>query len=296
MTLGCFVACAPRNDEDEDRHPRGAAARASRSRMASPSPSLGIGATAMTSAPVASSARRKREEVRGRFGEIAARARGRSSPPARRRNGRRSRARPRPARCASRRAARRASRRVMRGEHAGRERRSPRRRCASSSGARARASIAVARDAARAAAAHGRPPRQATMVDSTPTCVGPPSSDQRRSGRRDRPATCAACVGLTRPERLADGAATGRPSAREQRLRDRMGRHPQRDAVEPGAREVADARSGAPGTHERQRAGPERLGERAARRRRTRRSRSRGVPRSGTWTISGLKRGRPLAA
>ncbi len=50
------------------------------------------------------------------------------------------------------------------------------------------------------------------MVDSTPTRVGPPSTTA--SMRPDRSSiTCAASVGLTRPERLAEGAATGRPVA-----------------------------------------------------------------------------------
>ena len=51
------------------------------------------------------------------------------------------------------------------------------------------------------------------MVDSTPTCVGPPS--MMRSIRPPRSSsTCCAVVGETWPERLAEGATTGRPSLR----------------------------------------------------------------------------------
>ena len=50
------------------------------------------------------------------------------------------------------------------------------------------------------------------MVDSTPTSVGPPS--RIISTRLPRSsATCDASVGLTRPERLAEGAAIGLPKA-----------------------------------------------------------------------------------
>ncbi len=50
------------------------------------------------------------------------------------------------------------------------------------------------------------------MVDSTPAVQGPPSSTGTRPSN---PATtCAAVVGDSRPERLAEGAASGRPAAR----------------------------------------------------------------------------------
>ena len=63
----------------------------------------------------------------------------------------------------------------------------------------------------RGAAGEAVPPRQATMVDSTPTWVAPPSSTASMRPSRS-PSTWSASVGLTRPERLAEGAATGRPA------------------------------------------------------------------------------------
>src|SRR6056297_2036766 len=49
------------------------------------------------------------------------------------------------------------------------------------------------------------------MVDSTPTSQAPPS--RMASIRPERPAyTCAASVGLIRPDGLAEGAATGPPN------------------------------------------------------------------------------------
>ena len=55
--------------------------------------------------------------------------------------------------------------------------------------------------------------RQSTMVDSTPTAHGPPSSTRSTSSPRSA-RTWSAVVGLTRPKRLADGAAMPPPSAR----------------------------------------------------------------------------------
>ncbi len=65
-------------------------------------------------------------------------------------------------------------------------------------------------------ASRGRPPgrskvgspRQATMVDSTPTGQGPASITMSMRPRRSA-STCAALVGETWPERLAEGATTG---------------------------------------------------------------------------------------
>ena len=51
------------------------------------------------------------------------------------------------------------------------------------------------------------------IVDSSPTAQAPPS--RTASIRPDSPAiTCAALVGLIRPDGLAEGAATGPPKAR----------------------------------------------------------------------------------
>src|SRR6202040_3827192 len=71
---------------------------------------------------------------------------------------------------------------------------------------------------ARSIAERGTPPgrnraglsRQATIVDSTPTGVAPPSTI--KSMRPLKSAwTCSALVGETWPERLAEGATTGPP-------------------------------------------------------------------------------------
>ena len=50
------------------------------------------------------------------------------------------------------------------------------------------------------------------MVDSSPTGAGPPSTISSMRPRRSA-STCAAVVGETWPERLADGATTGPPNA-----------------------------------------------------------------------------------
>ena len=46
--------------------------------------------------------------------------------------------------------------------------------------------------------------------------------------------TCAALVGETWPERLAEGATTGPPKAAQDVARDRMRGHAHGDSVEPG--------------------------------------------------------------
>ena len=125
----------------------------------------------------------------------------------------------------------------MRGEHARRpwraglvgrpEERAPERRLEG-----------LARHAARAQQARRRRGRRRSS-NSSPTCVAPPSStaSMRPSSSAS---TCAAVVGLMRPERFADGAATGRADALQQRVRERMRRHAQRNAVEAGAGEIAN--------------------------------------------------------
>ena len=78
-----------------------------------------------------------------------------------------------------------------------------------------------ARPSTRSMSARGRPPgrssigwsKMPTMVDSTPTATAPPSTI--RSIRPSRSlCTWAAMVGDTWPDRLADGATTGRPKTR----------------------------------------------------------------------------------
>ena len=52
-------------------------------------------------------------------------------------------------------------------------------------------------------------PRASITVDSSPCAVAPPSRIMATSSPKSA-ATCTACVGLMRPERLAEGAASGR--------------------------------------------------------------------------------------
>ena len=109
-------------------------------------------------------------------------------------------------------------------------------------------------------------PRQATMVDSTPTGVGPPSTIRSMRPRRSASTCCgggrrdmAGAVGRRRDHRPAE--------RREQIARDRMVGHAHRDAVEAGGGELGDRTvrraSAAPAS-----AAPARTPPRAARRRR----------------------------
>ena len=132
----------------------------------------------------------------------------------------------------------------------------------------ARALRRARRPSTRSMASRGTPPgrssigspRQATMVDSTPTGVAPPSTMRSMRPRRSA-STCCAVVGETWPERLADGATTGRPKRREDVARDRMVRHAHRDAVEAGGGELGDRAVCRLRQHQRQRARPERRRE-----------------------------------
>ena len=60
----------------------------------------------------------------------------------------------------------------------------------------------------------GTGPVRSSTVDSSPIGHGPPSRISGDFRRPNSAATCGAVVGLTRPERLAEGAAIGRPAAR----------------------------------------------------------------------------------
>ena len=93
--------------------------------------------------------------------------------------------------------------------------------------------------------------------DARPGTAPPSSTASMRPSRS--PSTWSASVGLTRPERLAEGAATGRPACCQQRMGEGMGRHAQADAVETGAGEIGDRAGRRHRHHEGQRAGPERL-------------------------------------
>ena len=151
----------------------------------------------------------------------------------------------------------------------------------------------LARDAARAAAGRAAA-RQDTMVDSSPTAVGPPSSI--RSTRPSRSASTCAAVRRADPAR-----AVGRGR------RDRTRRPPPSKARATGCEGTRSATLSSPARARSQTSGRARSARpaSAARARRPRPApRAAGRKRpcasaassSATWAISGLKRGRPLAA
>ena len=98
------------------------------------------------------------------------------------------------------------------------------------------------------------------MVDSTPTATGPPSTI--RSMRPSRSAfTCAAVVGETWPERLADGATTGPTERAQDRARDRVRGNADRDGLEACGGEFRHRAIGRPRQYQGQRSRPEGFGE-----------------------------------
>ena len=150
----------------------------------------------------------------------------------------------------------RGARRIVRGQHAGRL-----------DARRAAAQQRLAEHASRCPRPRRRPgaaaaatlPSTLTIVDSRPTGVGPPSTI---SGMREprSASTAAAVVALTRPEELALGAASGRPSAAISSAPKPFGMRSaivSRPAVTSGwiAAPVSKRQ------HQRQRPRPERLGE-----------------------------------
>ena len=115
----------------------------------------------------------------------------------------------------------------------------------------------------------GSPWVQSTMVDSTPTSHGPPSSTRSMSSPRSA-RTWSAVVGLTRPKRLAEGAATpaGRfaPASRERPQQgpgDRVVRHAEADRRAPAGDGVGHRRG--PFEQQGQGSGPERVGQQPGR-------------------------------
>ena len=118
---------------------------------------------------------------------------------------------------------------------------------------------------------------------------------RRARRRRDRRARASAVVGLTRPKRLADGAATPPPNAVEQLQRDRMIGHAHAHRVAPAGDFGHDALGVA--THDdRERAGPERVGEHRAPTSGTSRASSSSWAARATCTITGWSAGRPFTA
>ena len=131
------------------------------------------------------------------------------------------------------------------------------------------------------------------MVDSMPTDVGPPSRIRSIRPRRSL-STCAAVVGETWPERLADGATTGLPSARRRpratgwsgtRMAMLSSPAVARSATGQFGRLFSTSVSG-PGQNAAASCSAASLNAASVR----------AAAMSETWAISGLKAGRPLAA
>lgn len=132
---------------------------------------------------------------------------------------------------------------------------------------------------------------QSTTVDSNPTCAGPPC---RMHGIRPSisSATAAQVVGLGRPERLADGAATGTAQARRKAWATGCAGHRTPTVSKPAV--TSSGTEGCRGTITVK--GP---GQKRSIRRRatagTRRATRPTIAASATWTINGLSAGRPFA-
>ena len=161
----------------------------------------------------------------------------------------------------------RRARRIMRGQHSRRERcvvGARRRRRRADGRARARSLRAARRRAAAAPVRRGR----RRSWNSTPTAVAPPSI--MRSTRPPRSAsTCSAVVGETWPERLAEGATTGRPKPpRIFRATSCAGTRT-RDGVEAGGCQVGDRAIVGLRQHQRQRPRPKPFSKPRAHPRRT---------------------------
>ena len=137
-------------------------------------------------------------------------------------------------------------------------------------------------------------PRHATIVDSTPTEVGPPSRIMSMLPSRSA-LTCCAVVGETWPERFADGATIGLPNAASRSRATSMDRHPHGDGVETGGGEVRHRAIRHRRQHQRQRPGPERRREAPPPSHRSMPA-ARAAAVSSTCAISGLNDGRPFAA
>ena len=137
-----------------------------------------------------------------------------------------------------------------------------------------------------------RPFSTLTMVDSTPTGVEPPSTTSGMRPPRSA-ATASALVAETRPDELALGAASGRPVAAMSFAAKPTGmRRPtvSSPAVTSGLT-AAPSRSGTTRV-----SGPGQKASASFRDRGSRTPMRSAIARSATWTISGLKRGRPLAS
>ena len=95
------------------------------------------------------------------------------------------------------------------------------------------------------------------MVDSTPTVHGPPSITMSMRPRRSA-STCAALVGETWPERLAEGATTGPPKAASSACASGCAGTRTATLSSPASARSATGQSSRFGSNERQRPRPER--------------------------------------
>ena len=254
--------------------------------MASPRPSSGIGATAMAAGASASAARRAEKRraaasARSRVGlRLKVRAPSGAGPNARK-------ASPSPGRVGVQ--PQRRGRRVVAREAAGRAG-----GVGLGLGERADQPLDLGARHRAGRSSRGGPSSSATTVDSRPIAARSAVEGDSRGGaglgdgvgERGR-ARAAGAVGRRRDDRAAERG--------EHRLRHRMGRRADGDGVEAGAGEIADQVAVADRRDDGQRPRPERLGQAPGARRPAAR-RAPPSPRSATWAISGLKRGRPLAS
>ena len=265
---------------------------ARRSLIARPRPWRGIGATAMPAAPRAAASASAARRWAKRLAAASARspAGERLRPAAVVAGPKPSQTSPGPAPAASSRSAR--ARGVVRGELA---------RGGDAGGG-------VARRAARPSARLDRLDRQAAGAQQhrrrrrrsrRSSIRGRPGRRRRRAprrcGRRGRRGRAPRVVGLTAPEGLAEGAASGPPKAASRRRASGCAGTRSATVGRPAVASVGEAGVGAARQHQRQRARPEAAASARGLGREARRARS-AAARSATWTISGLNAGRPLAA
>ena len=112
-------------------------------------------------------------------------------------------------------------------------------------------SVRTARPMMASMASAGTPPGRrmaggstvrSTMVDSTPTLVGPPSSTRSTSSPRSS-RTCSSGRGTHPTEPVGRGSGDATSEGRQQLEGQQMGRHPQPDGVAPAGHGRVDARS-----------------------------------------------------
>ena len=133
------------------------------------------------------------------------------------------------------------------------------------------ARVASGRPSASAIASTGRPPGRSStgapsskprMVDSRPSGQAPPS--RTAAMRPPRPSrTCARVVGLTRPEGLAEGAASGPPKAASRRCASGCAGTRSATVARPAVARSARPESGRRGRTSVSGPGQKRVGERA---------------------------------